>query len=181
MGKLSKRAGRTWSCIICSRAKWNFEGEKPSKYFCALEKANNNEKYIAGLKTVNGITSCQEKISQEACRFYKELYDCSDCRKGTCKIHNNVAPCHEEINTFLNSEAVPKIEENAAKNLEERISYDEATYCVKNNLKKGTAPGARDLLQSSGRYFGADSELLLWTQLMSHWKKVYSQQSKDRE
>ena len=39
--------------LIRSRIRWQLEGEKPSKYFCNLEKYNALQKYIPSLKTKN--------------------------------------------------------------------------------------------------------------------------------
>ena len=36
--------------MVTTRLKWNVEGEKPSKYFCGLEKYNALQKYIPSLK-----------------------------------------------------------------------------------------------------------------------------------
>ena len=52
--------------LIRSRTQWVIEGEKPTKYFCALEHKNYMDKTIKCLKTKNHtVTRKQEEILQE--------------------------------------------------------------------------------------------------------------------
>ena len=63
--------------IMRSKAKWNVEGERSSKYFCNLEKRNFTEKIIPKLILDNGteITN-QADILKEQKSFYENLYSC---------------------------------------------------------------------------------------------------------
>ena len=47
--------------LIRSRLKWLEDGEKPTKYFCNLEKRNFTEKTIRKLKLANGSTLIDQK------------------------------------------------------------------------------------------------------------------------
>ena len=60
-----------------SKAKWNVEGERSSKYFCNLEKRHFTEKIIPKLILNNGteITN-QADILKEQKSFYENLYSC---------------------------------------------------------------------------------------------------------
>ena len=58
------------------------DGEKPSKYFCSLEKNFNAQKYISKLKVQNEgleveITD-QDDIQDEIRKYYADLYDNHD-------------------------------------------------------------------------------------------------------
>ena len=58
-----------------ARVKWQVDGEKPSKYFCGLEKYNGLQKYIPQLKIKDDsgkdeIISDQKDIDNEIYKFY---------------------------------------------------------------------------------------------------------------
>lgn len=60
---------------IRSRAKWVEEGEKPSKYFCALESRNFTNKIIPRLENTEGrVIYEQSEILGETKTFYEKLY-----------------------------------------------------------------------------------------------------------
>ena len=59
-----------------SRLKWLDEGEKPTNFFCNLEKQNFTEKTIKKLRLKNGsITNDQKTILEEIRHFYAQLFD----------------------------------------------------------------------------------------------------------
>ena len=51
VNKLAQKEAEGAECR--ARVKWQVEGEKPSKYFCSLEKYNAVQKYIPELKVKN--------------------------------------------------------------------------------------------------------------------------------
>ena len=59
---------------IRARAKYDIEGEKPTKLFCSLEKHNRVQKHISKLIVENTTESSeivtQESIENEICRYY---------------------------------------------------------------------------------------------------------------
>ena len=58
--------------LVRSRLKWLDEGEKPTNFFCNLEKQNFTEKTINKLRLKNGsITTILEEIRH----FYAQLFD----------------------------------------------------------------------------------------------------------
>lgn len=65
--------------LIRARAKWIEEGEKPSKYFCSLEKRNYVNKNITKLHGQHGKEIIdQTEILQEVRNFYVSLYSSRD-------------------------------------------------------------------------------------------------------
>ena len=63
--------------LIRSRAKWMFEGEKPSNYFCNLENRNYVYKIMNKLYSKSGNSLTEQKdIIQENRNHYKSLYTC---------------------------------------------------------------------------------------------------------
>ena len=66
---------QTQGAIMRSRARWENLGEKPTRYFCNLEKQNYSKKTIYRLQLESGeITSDQSNILQEQENFFKKLY-----------------------------------------------------------------------------------------------------------
>ena len=65
--------------MIRSRAEWLYESEKPSRYFCSLEKRYYTEKTIKKLVTDDGnILSDQKEILAEVKHFYQDLFRSRD-------------------------------------------------------------------------------------------------------
>ena len=65
--------------MIRSKAKDIDQGEKPTKYFCNLEKHNFISKTMTQLQKDDGtIISEQQEILKEAENFYKTLYQSRD-------------------------------------------------------------------------------------------------------
>ena len=62
------------SVIFRSRAKWVEDGEKSTKYFFNLEKANYRYKTVHQLEVEGQLIKDSDKILQECGRYYKELY-----------------------------------------------------------------------------------------------------------
>ena len=61
--------------VVRARAQWLGEGEKPSKFFCSLEKHNYIEKAIKCIQLDNGrkITD-QKEILNETRNFYSSFF-----------------------------------------------------------------------------------------------------------
>ena len=83
--------------VIRSRAINIVEGEKPTKYFCALESHNFMSKIVPKLQTAKGeIINDQKKIMNEIELFYKNLYSSKE------KNHIDI-----DLNTDLNKYNTP--------------------------------------------------------------------------
>jgi exonuclease III len=65
--------------LIRARLNWQIDGEKPSRYFCNLEKFNSLQKYIPKLRVKDDnnkeiIVTKQKKVEGETRKFYANLY-----------------------------------------------------------------------------------------------------------
>lgn len=60
--------------MIRSRARWVELGERPTKYFCNMEKRNYSNKAVSFIQVGDKIITEQKEILQEQATFYKELY-----------------------------------------------------------------------------------------------------------
>lgn len=60
--------------LVRTRAKWIEEGEKPTKYFCSLEKRNFLNKTISKLDNQGMITQDQGEILKQVELYYQDLY-----------------------------------------------------------------------------------------------------------
>jgi hypothetical protein len=80
-----------------TKAKWNVEGERSSKYFCNLEKKHLTEKAIPKLILDNGIEiTNQDDILTQQNIFYEALYT----SKGTVVSDNHFIFFYEN-NPFI--------------------------------------------------------------------------------
>ena len=85
--------------IVRSRIKWAEHGEKSSKYFCNLEKRNNEKKTIRQLKLDNGeIKVATDKILKELHSYFEFLYS-SNCSNDDI----------ETASQFLSGLDIPKL------------------------------------------------------------------------
>lgn len=109
---LQKRAhGARMRC----RARWYDQGERSSKYFFSLEKANASKKQISSLVTSHGETlSSQEGIMNEQVRFYKELYQSDDSVNFSIQLPESAIKLNDEERLWLDRE----------------LSYEEITAAV---------------------------------------------------
>ena len=65
--------------MIRSKAQYIDQGEKPTKYFCRLEKHNYVSKIIGQLEKDDGtILTEQQEILKETENFYRKLYENKD-------------------------------------------------------------------------------------------------------
>ena len=123
--------------LVRARALWQIEGEKPSKFFCNLEKFNALQKYIPKLKVKNEknveieVTE-QQKIDKEIRKFYASLY----------KSRENLQTPYT-IDSFLgkNANKCPKIQPSEALKLEGLIALEEATNYIK-KCRADASPGS---------------------------------------
>ena len=62
------------SIMIRSRARWVEQGERPTSYFCNLEKRNYCNKTLPFIESGDRIITDQKEILTEQTSFYKDLY-----------------------------------------------------------------------------------------------------------
>ena len=139
--KLSKIASvKTPGTIIRSRARWYEFGEKNSKYFYNLEKANQRKKHVTSLK-INDDTKLidPKEILQEKERFFKQIYT-----------SRNTNPNGSEFIEFFNAENA--LSEETAKTCEGVMSVDECERALM-TMESNKTPGT-DGLTCSIAFFG---------------------------
>ena len=121
------------AALVRARLRWQLEGEKPSKYFCNLEKYNALQKYIPKLriKDEQNIESCitdQKSIDKELKKFYANLYKSQEIKQnGT-------------VENFLCQKNASKLSKVEADELEGLISLEEATKYMK-TCRSDASPG----------------------------------------
>ena len=72
--------------MIRSRAQWLSEGEKPSKYFCSLEKFYYTEETVKKIMTEDGhIITGQKEILNELKKYSANLFRSRDADLQDCK------------------------------------------------------------------------------------------------
>lgn len=76
--------------MVRARAKWIEEGEKPTKYFLALEKRNYINKTISKIANDSGVLiTNQQEILNEIKYFYQTLYSNKDNDLNDVDIEKN--------------------------------------------------------------------------------------------
>jgi hypothetical protein len=117
--------------FIRSKAKWIDEGEKPTKYFCNLEKQHSSSKTIPYIINNNGHNIYdQNEILAEAASYYKTLYS-----KGETK------ECDNAIFDELNLIHGAKLNNDEAQALEGILTMEEISTTLK-NMKHFKSPGS---------------------------------------
>ena len=83
----SLRKSKIDGMILRSKANWIENGEKPTKYFCSLEKRNFINKNIRKLDTNDGSTIVdQNLILNQVKIYYKNLYSSRDNTLNDCNL-----------------------------------------------------------------------------------------------
>ena len=103
--------------VLRSRVNWIENGEKPSKYFCALERRNYvNKTLIEVINSKGEKIVQQDQILKEIKVFYNNLYKSKDESLSSV-----------DLDVTLNSYNIPKLNKIEAESLEGEITYEEAT------------------------------------------------------
>ena len=114
--------------IIRSRSQWFEEGEKSTKYFFNLEKANAIKKHIRKLKVGDGtIVTDPTDILEEQRQFYQKL------------LSSQVQTSDNKHPEFFNSD-IPTLSEDMKLECEGQITILECEQVLK-TLKKNKSPG----------------------------------------
>ena len=143
---LQLRNKKMQGVFIRSRAKWTSEGEKPSKYFCALESRNFISKIIPRLELDNGeLIYEQSQILTETSKFYEKLYK------------NNLGNSYVDLHKELPYDDIPKLSKDEAESLEGEITLNEASRIL-HNMKSNKSPGSNgfssEFLKVFWKYIG---------------------------
>lgn len=132
--------------MVRARAKWIEEGEKPTKYFLALEKRNYINKTISKIANDSGVLiTNQQEILNEIKYFYQTLYSNKD------NDLNDV-----DIEEIIDKSLVNILDSNMREKLEGKITYSEALEALK-NMKNDKSPGSdgftAEFLNFSGKIY----------------------------
>ena len=130
--------------MLRSKVNWIEHGEKPSKYFCSLEKRNYINKTVTKIIDDTGKNITEQKpILKEIARFYEQLYSSRDHEL------NNV-----NLNDLINH-PVPKLSKEESQLLEGKLTYDEVVKAVK-SMKNGKSPGTDGFTSEFYKFFWID-------------------------
>ena len=127
--------------IVRSRAKWIYEGEQNSKYFCNLEKRHFVQKAMCFIQKDDGnIIHDSNLITQEVKAFYENLYASRE---------NNIIHCTiDNVNT-------PTLSQEKSDSLEGPITLQEALSSIK-QMKNDKSPGSDGFTAEFFKFFFTD-------------------------
>ena len=132
--------------IIRSKAQHIDQGEKPTKYFCGLEKHNYTSKIIGQIENEDGSMIVeQNEILKETEIFYKNLYENKDDSLDTI-----------DLNDLMKDTEMPTLTNDEAEKIEGLLTYKEISE-VLFNMKHDKSPGMTD--------FTAEFFKVFWRQL----------------
>ena len=115
--------------MIRSRTQWLDEGERPTKYFCALENHNFMNKTIKKLKVSENTTLTEQKsILAQIKKFYENLFSNQDDKDGT-KLDDTFAD--------LNANKLTEQESNSIEGLLTLPELSKALKHMQNNKTPG--------------------------------------------
>lgn len=115
--------------MVRSRAKYIDQGERPTKYFCALEKHNYVSKIICSIEQENGTKiNKQEEILQETKLFYENLYKSRDHLLDI------------ELEDYMKDNNMTKLNQEQAITIEGMLTYKEIGATLQ-NMKPDKSPG----------------------------------------
>ena len=127
--------------MIRSRFNWIDKGEKPSKYFCNLEKRNFVSKQMSCLETDDGnVIFDNKKIIEETKNFFEKLYSRKDVD-------------HVNLNNVIQNDN--KLNDREKESIEGPISYQEA-HAVLRNMKNDKSPGSDGYTVEFFKFFFLD-------------------------
>ena len=132
--------------IIRSKSEYIDKGEKPTKFFCGLEKHNYVSKTMPKLEMTDGtLLNKQSEILSETENYYKNLYTSKD----------NILE-DDNIGEFIEEQSMNTLNENQANKLEGLLTLSEISFTLK-SMKSEKSPGL------SG--FSAEFFKVFWKQL----------------
>ena len=116
--------------MLRSKAQYIDEGEKPTKYFCGLEKHNYISKIICKIEKEDGTIICeQEEVLLETKNFYENLYKSKDNTLEDIDLEN-----------YMRDTNMMKITEEESNSIEGLLTYKEITDTLR-KMKHDKSPG----------------------------------------
>ena len=138
------RQPKLYALMMRAKAKIYEESEKPTNYFCNLEKRNYVNKLISRVNTGNTILTDQKSISKELTRFYKNVYD----SKQRSRDMN-----YSDI--FLNNDTINPLKQDIQIQCEGLITEVEIKSVLK-EMKNGKSPGSDGFPAEFYKFFWRD-------------------------
>ncbi|PJE77965.1 hypothetical protein CI610_03104 [invertebrate metagenome] len=136
--------------LIRAKAQWIESGEKPTKYFCNLEKRNYVNKNITKIIQGDGkIINDQDDLLNEIKNFYENLYASKD---------NELEEV--DLDILLGDYEVPKIDNEIKSELDRPITMKELAHSVK-CLKNGKSPGPDGYTTELNKFFWIDLKFFI--------------------
>ena len=140
--------------IIRSRIQWHEEGERSTKFFLGLEKANAIKKTMRKLYLPNGNTTTDpELILGTQKEFYKQLYTSTKSNKST----------QSEINItseFVTNNNIPALSEGDKQSCEGLVTVEECEKMLK-TFQNNKTPGNDGLSKEFYSFFWKEIKELL--------------------
>ena len=116
-----------------ARAKLIEEGEKNTRYFLSLEKAQSNVKIMDRIKKGDSqVTTNQQEIIKEQVRFYSDRY------RKTVDFQEPSA--HPFFFFFVDGTDIPQLSDEQKTSTEGALTEEELTRALK-RMKNGSSPG----------------------------------------
>ena len=107
--------------LLRAKARWVEEGEKPTKYFCHLEKRNYVNKTVAKLILDNGTHVTEQKdILDEIKYFYQNLYKSKDDDMEDVNLDN-----------IFENYYIPKLSIDDKQRLDQDLTKSRGSRCFK--------------------------------------------------
>lgn len=133
--------------MVRARLRWAEAGEKPTKYFCALESRNYTNKTIPKVLTDDGVfITKQDDILNEIKQFYADLYK-----------HREINDLN--INEILNMDH-PTLSEEEKNELEGEIKEQEVAF-VLGKMKNNKSPGSDGFSAEFFKFFYPDLKFFI--------------------
>ena len=124
------------AALVRARVKWKIDGERPSKYFCNLEKNNAIQKYIPKLCSKDSlgqelIIKNQSDIDRELYKYYQNLYKSQEEKMEILSIEEFLNEPSDKVRLTIQE----------ASSLEGLLTLEEATQYMK-KCRADASPGS---------------------------------------
>ena len=130
--------------MLRSKANWIEYGEKPTNFFCSLEKKNYINKNVKKIIDSTGnIYTEQMEILNQISNFYQNLYSTKD--EGLNRV---------DLNSVVESN-IPKLTKEESDQLEGKLTLPELGKAVR-NMKNGKSPGPDGFTVEFYKFFWTD-------------------------
>lgn len=157
--------------LLRTHCKWIENGEKPTKYFCALEKRNYVNKNVT--KLINSKGKCiveQNEILTEIKKFYQVLYKNYDDQIEDIDLNDLFTQYKIHI---------PKVNEMEQQLLDNNITLSEI-LCSLKNMKNDKTPGTDGFTTEFFKFFWIDLNKYILKSYQCSFKKGYLSISQTR-